>query len=162
MRHFERFGTIVQFKRREKHPRKSGTFSNVAGFMGGGGGGEPKEPPPPCALRLEETLWLVEAFFKPINSNNRTINILIRRGWASYCAIIGGFQLLAQDKLFLLFRSSRSQMFVRIGALKNFAIFTGKHLCRASRIRNLGTRFFVHLIMCLRTRSCTSHFVHLK
>ena len=33
---------------------------------------------------------------------------------------------------------------------------------RASRIRNLGTRFFVHLISYLRTRSCTSHFVHLK
>ena len=30
------------------------------------------------------------------------------------------------------------------------------------KIRNLGTRFFVHLITCLRTRSCTSHFVHLK
>ena len=27
------------------------------------------------------------------------------------------------------FRSSRSQMFFEIGALKNFAIFTGKHLC---------------------------------
>ena len=26
-------------------------------------------------------------------------------------------------------RSSRSQMFLKIGALKNFAIFTGKHLC---------------------------------
>ena len=105
MRHFERFGTIVQFKRREKHPRKSSTFSNVAGFMGGGGG-EPKDPPPPpCALRLEETLWLVEAFFKPINSafrNNRTINILIRRGWASYCAIIGGFQLLAQETVSII------------------------------------------------------------
>ena len=105
MRHFERFGTIVQFKRREKHPRKSSTFSNVAGFMGGGGGGgrqKTPHPPPPCALRLEETLWLVEAFFKPINSNNRTINILIRRGWASYCAIIGGFQLLAQETVSII------------------------------------------------------------
>ena len=34
--------------------------------------------------------------------------------------------------------------------------------CRASRIRNLGTRFFVHLITCFRTRSCNSHYVHLK
>ena len=33
---------------------------------------------------------------------------------------------------------------------------------RASRIRNLGTHFFEHLITCLCTRSCTSHFVHLK
>ena len=28
-----------------------------------------------------------------------------------------------------IIRSSRSQMFLKIGALKNFAIFTGKHLC---------------------------------
>ena len=28
-----------------------------------------------------------------------------------------------------ILRSSRSQMFFKIGALKNFAIFTGKHLC---------------------------------
>ena len=27
------------------------------------------------------------------------------------------------------FRSSCSQMFFKIGALKNFAVFTGKHLC---------------------------------
>ena len=27
------------------------------------------------------------------------------------------------------YRSSRSQMFFKIGVLKNFAIFTGKHLC---------------------------------
>ena len=26
-------------------------------------------------------------------------------------------------------RSSRSQMFFKIGVLKNFAMFTGKHLC---------------------------------
>ena len=35
-------------------------------------------------------------------------------------------------------------------------------LFRASRIRNLSTRFFMHLITCLRTRLCTFHFVHLK
>ena len=29
----------------------------------------------------------------------------------------------------LLYRSSRSQMFFKIGALENFANFTGKHLC---------------------------------
>ena len=33
---------------------------------------------------------------------------------------------------------------------------------RTSRIRNLGTHFFVHRITCLRTRSCASHFAHLK
>ena len=27
------------------------------------------------------------------------------------------------------FRSSRSEMFFKIGVLRNFAIFTGKHLC---------------------------------
>ena len=33
---------------------------------------------------------------------------------------------------------------------------------RASKIRNFGTGFFVHLITYLPTRLCTSHFVHLK
>ena len=28
-----------------------------------------------------------------------------------------------------MFKSSSSQMFFKIGVLKNFAIFTGKHLC---------------------------------
>ena len=27
------------------------------------------------------------------------------------------------------FRSSRSQMFFKVGFLKNFVVFTGKHLC---------------------------------
>ena len=31
-----------------------------------------------------------------------------------------------------------------------------------SKMRNLSTCFFVHLITCLRTRLYTSHFVHLK
>ena len=35
-------------------------------------------------------------------------------------------------------------------------------LYRASRIRNLATHFFMHLIACLHTQSCTSHFLHLK
>ena len=30
---------------------------------------------------------------------------------------------------FILIRSSRSQMFFKIGVLKNFTLFTGKHLC---------------------------------
>ena len=33
---------------------------------------------------------------------------------------------------------------------------------RALKIRNLGTRFFVHLMTSLCTRSCTSYFVYLK
>ena len=31
-----------------------------------------------------------------------------------------------------IYRSSRSQMFFKIGVLKNLAIFTGKHLCWSS------------------------------
>ena len=44
------------------------------------------------ALRLVETFWLVETI----------LNYLIRHHWASSCAIIGGFQLLVQNKLFPL------------------------------------------------------------
>ena len=36
-----------------------------------------------------------------------------------------------QKTLSLNFKSSRSQMFFKIDVLKNFAIFTGKHLCRS-------------------------------
>ena len=39
---------------------------------------------------------------------------------------------------------------------------TDERTVKASRIKNLVTRFFVYLITCLRSRSCISHFVHLK
>ena len=45
---------------------------------------------------------------------------------------------------------------------KNELESTFIEIVRASRIRNLGTRFCVHQITCLRTWSCTSHFLHLK
>ena len=37
-----------------------------------------------------------------------------------------------------------------------------KTFIRASRVRNLGTRFFVHLITCLHTGLCISNFASLK
>ena len=102
----------------------------------------------PCVLRLlVETYWLVETFLKIINTafrNKRTINILIRRGWASYCAIIGGFQLSFQDKLFPSLRSSRSYMFFKVGALKNFAMFRGKHLCWSPLLINFIKKELQH------------------
>ena len=47
-----------------------------------------------------------------------------------------------QKTLSLNFKSSRSQMFFKIDVLKNFAIFTGKHLCRSY----LRTAAFILLI----------------
>ena len=38
-------------------------------------------------------------------------------------------KLCAMEKCFCSSRSSRSQMFFKIGVLKNFANFTGKQLC---------------------------------
>ena len=40
-------------------------------------------------------------------------------------------KVVLDDNIYLksIIRSSRSQMFIKIGALKNFANFTGKHLC---------------------------------
>ena len=38
-------------------------------------------------------------------------------------------QLLTSDLSNSCLRCSRSQMFFKIGVLKNFVIFTGKHLC---------------------------------
>ena len=65
-----------------------------------------------------------------------------------------------------------NKKFWRFYQIPPSAIFQGGWWCndlspvslqlRASRIRNLGTHFFEHLITCLCTRSCTSHFVHLK
>ena len=40
-----------------------------------------------------------------------------------------GFLFWRVSEISHLFRSSRSQMFFKIGVLKNFAIFTGKSLC---------------------------------
>ena len=48
------------------------------------------------------------------------------------------------------------------GSIANVDLGLCKPKSRASRIRNLGTLFFLHLITCLRTQLCTSHFVHLK
>ena len=39
------------------------------------------------------------------------------------------FCVICAQNRSMLGRSSRSQMFFKIGALKNFAMFTGKHLC---------------------------------
>ena len=173
MRHFERLVALYNLKDVKNTQEGVVLFSYLAYFMVvvGGGGEEPKDPLPPLCITASGNMAGGNFLKKPINGAfstinlNRTINLLICRGWVSYCAIIGGIQYLVQDKLFPLFRSSRSQMFVKIGALKNFAIFTGKHLCRTSRIRNLGTRFFVYLITCLRTRSCASNsrsFTHVR
>ena len=38
-------------------------------------------------------------------------------------------QWLFQEIFFIIFRSSCTQMFFKIGVIRNFAIFTGKHLC---------------------------------
>ena len=48
---------------------------------------------------------------------------LISMGWKVWC--------------WRIFRSSRSQMFFKIGILKNFAIFTGKKLCRSLFLKQL-------------------------
>ena len=49
--------------------------------------------------------------------------------------------------------NSRSQMFFKTGALKNFAIFTGKNLCWnlfLKKLQNEGLRFFKeHLFVIL-------------
>ena len=64
------------------------------------------------------------------------------------------------------FRSSRSQMFFKIGVLKNFAIFTEKHLCwslfliklQASRPKRLRQRCFpVDIAKFLRTDFVIDH-----
>ena len=172
MRHFKRLVALYNLK--DVKNTQEGVVLLVTlhiSWWWWGGGRRAKRPPPPLCITASGNMAGGNFLKKPINGAfstinlNRTINLLICRGWVSYCAIIGGIQYLVQDKLFPLFRSSRSQMFVKIGALKNFAIFTGKHLCRTSRIRNLGTRFFVYLITCLRTRSCASNsrsFTHVR
>ena len=62
-------------------------------------------PPPPLPVPYGSG----KPFFKTFHGafrNYRTINLLIRRRWASYCAIIG-FQLLVQNKLFPSFSFSK-------------------------------------------------------
>ena len=42
--------------------------------------------------------------------------------------------------ILIKFRSSLSQMFFKIGVLKNFIIFTGKHLCRSLFNKDTGLK----------------------
>ena len=65
------------------------------------------------------------------NSDNAADNTLkykasIFEGWCNfkYC-----YSFRCPNVKFLLHRSSRSQIFFKIGVLKNCAIFTRKHLC---------------------------------
>ena len=46
----------------------------------------------------------------------------------------------------------------------NFKLISNRlyYMHRASKIRNLGTHFFMHQITCLHTWLCISHFKHLK
>ena len=88
------------------------------------------------------SLW--KHFFKTFHGafkNNRTINLLIRRGWASYCGIIGGFQLLVQNKLF---QSLSCHFFYN--AQWN-ALFTVKYFEFALKIIENCTKEFVLLLV---------------
>ena len=42
------------------------------------------------------------------------------------------------------FRSSRSQMFLKLGVLKNFINFTGKHFCWSLQVYNFIKKRFQH------------------
>ena len=53
--------------------------------------------------------------------------------------------------------NSRSQMFFETGALKNFAIFTGKHLCWILFLRLQRRCFPVNIAKFLRTPFFTEH-----
>ena len=56
------------------------------------------------------------------------------------------FNLKDEAKLYRIYRSSFSQMFFKIGVLKNFAIYTGKHLCWSlfNKIKRLYKRGLQH------------------
>ena len=59
----------------------------------------------------------------------------------------------------MLSRSCHSQMFFKIGDLKNFAIFTGKHLqtCNCIKKRLQGRCYFMNSTKFLRAPFCTEH-----
>ena len=60
-------------------------------------------------------------------------------------------------------RNQKNNTFTWLNSLYNPFNVNFEHISqRALTIRNLGTHFFVNLITCLHTQSCTSHFVHLK
>ena len=56
-----------------------------------------------------------------------------------------------------VFRSPRSQMFLQIGVLKNFANLTGKHLCWSLFLIKLQRRCLVKSAKFLRTLFFTEH-----
>ena len=70
-------------------------------------------------------------FLKLVESKGqRYINIWVIPHIAQYLRRKELLFLIKKRHLqYLIFRSSRSQMFFKIGVLKNFANFTAKHLC---------------------------------
>ena len=99
----------------------------------------------------QDCRWIIHINFgssQPLKSLKiKTVAFLIREMWVmtttillkenlTYSPIFKVYfmKIFAAAKASLILiktlcRSSRSQMFFKIGALKNFAIFTGKHLC---------------------------------
>ena len=62
---------------------------------------------------------------EPVNLFENPPNVVNTR--RTFCLVSNHCWSLRNQAFF--FRSSRSQMFFKMGVLKNFAIFTGKHLC---------------------------------
>ena len=108
-----------------------------------------------CRLCLTLTHWVISGCFLLVVGCFQVISCLFQV-FSGRCRLFQVVSCLLQDvtgcfRLFLVH-------------CRSFQVVSRfyQYLFRASRIRNLGTHFFLHLITCLRTWSCTSHFVHLK
>ena len=55
---------------------------------------------------------------------------LLKKGYYSGIFTACSLSIITEIKTYLRVRSSRSEVFCEKSALKNFAKFTGKHLCR--------------------------------
>ena len=83
--------------------------------------------------------------------------------WNSMCPIMFYKLFNANSTIFLFFRSSHLEMFCKKSALRNFAKFTGKHLCqdlffdKVAGLRLWHRCFSVNFVKFLRTHFLTEH-----
>ena len=75
------------------------------------------------------TFGLVLRTFPSFNRVNSELDLRIQKNLMQISNTFNIYIRFFRLKIYVRFRSSRLQMFFEIGILKNFTMFTGKHLC---------------------------------
>ena len=88
-------------------------------------------------VSISDSIWSPYTYANLTWLENINTNILFRFLFINFLGSCNYDSLCSVAKYFEISRSSHLQMFLKIGDLKNFAIFTGKHLCWSLNACNL-------------------------